>query len=201
MAYATWVTPNKTQGSGNDTVSWTGAEHTGRNARETDAIFSASGVEDKVLHIIQSGKPEFVDIADTAAPSQSGGTITIQGSSNSSKLTFALTGSNGIGLELPTTYIANSVQTSNGTAIMGDPGAFAQYVFSITFVNISENTGISERVSQLTVTADDGSHDTCTITQAAGEAYLRLSTYRITIPAAGTATSVSVESNTSWTIS
>ena len=28
MAYASWVSPNKTSGSGNDHVSWTGQEHT-----------------------------------------------------------------------------------------------------------------------------------------------------------------------------
>ena len=201
MAYAIWAQPNKTSGSGNSTVSWSAPVHTGRNARETDAVFSASNCEDKTLHIIQSGKPEFVDIADTATPSQSGGSITISGTSNSSKLTFALTGANGIGLVRPTMYIANSVSTNNGAAITGDPGASAQYTFSITFSNIGENTGLEERVSQLTVTPNEGPSDTCTITQAAGEAYLRLSTYRITIPAAGTATSVSVESNTDWTIS
>lgn len=29
MAYASWVSPSETSGSGNDTVSWTGQEHTG----------------------------------------------------------------------------------------------------------------------------------------------------------------------------
>lgn len=46
MAYASWVTPNKTSGSGNDTVSWTGQEHTGRNSRSTTATFSGSGGEE-----------------------------------------------------------------------------------------------------------------------------------------------------------
>ena len=43
---------------------------------------------------------------------------------------------------------------------------------------------------------------TCTITQAAGDAYLTISPTTITIPAAGTpAQSVNVSSNTNWTIS
>ena len=91
MAYASWVTPNKQAGSGNDTVSWTGSAHTGRNTRTTTATFSASGVEDKVLTIKQAGKPEFVDLADTATVSKDGGSLTISGTSNSPKLTFALT--------------------------------------------------------------------------------------------------------------
>lgn len=201
MAYASWASPNKTSGSGNDTVSWSGTEHTGRNARQTTATFSASGVESKVLTIIQSGKTEFVSMDDTASVAKAGGTVTISGTSNSSKLTFALTGTNGIGLVLPTTYKANSVNTNNGAAITGDPGASQQYTFTITFTGIGENTTINSKVSQLTVTDNNGNTDTCEITQAAGDAYLTISPTTITIPAAGTAQSVTVTSNTSWSIS
>lgn len=201
MAYANWVTPSKVSGSGDDTVSWTGSEHTGRNSRTTTATFAASGVESKTLTIVQSGKTEFVNIADTATVSKSGGSVTISGTSNSSKLTFSLTGSNNIGLTLPASYLANSVSTNNGAAIAGDPGATQEYTFSITFTGIDENTSISSLTSQLTVTTNNATTDTCTITQAAGDAYLTISPSTITIPAAGTAQSVTVSSNTSWTIS
>lgn len=201
MAYASWVEPNKTSGNGNDTVSWTGANHTGRTARQTTATFSASGVESKVLTIIQAGKTEFVSIDATAAVAKTGGTLTITGTSNSSKLTFSLTGSNNIGLVLPTSYTANSVTTNNGAAITGDPGAVQQYAFSITFTGIDENTTISSLTSQLTVTANGSQTATCDITQAAGDAYLTISPTTINLTAAGTAVNVSVESNTSWTIS
>lgn len=201
MAYASWVNPNKVSGSGNDTVSWTGSEHTGRDSRTTTATFAASGVESKTLTIIQAGKTEFVDISDTATVDKTGGTLTISGTSNSSKLTFALTGQNGIGLVLPATYLANSVQTNNGAAIAGDPGAAQEYTFSITFTGIDENTTISSLVSQLTVTDNAGHTDTCTITQAAGDAYLTISPTTINLTAEGTAVSVTVSSNTSWTIS
>ena len=205
MAYASWANPNKTSGNGNDTVSWSATAHTGREARQTTATFAASGVESKTLTIIQSGKTEFVSFdSATAAVDKTGGTLTITGTSNSSKLTFALTGTNGIGLVLPSSYTANSVNTNNGTAITGDPGAAQQYAFSITFSNIAENTTISSLTSQLTVTPNSGSSaaQTCTITQAAGDAYLTISPTTITIPAAGTpAQSVTVTSNTNWTIS
>lgn len=201
MAYASWVSPNKTSGNGNDTVSWTGQAHTGRSSRQTTATFSASGVESKVLTIIQAGAAEFVSMDDTAAVSKDGGTLTISGMSNSSKLTFTLTGTNGIGLVLPATYTAASISTSNGAAISGDPGAAQQYAFSITFTGIGENTSVSALVSQLTVTTNGGQTDTCEITQAAGDAYLAISPTTINLTAAGTAVSVSVTSNTSWTIS
>ncbi len=202
MAYASWVSPNKTQGSGNDTVSWTGQEHTGRTARQTTASFNASGVEPKILTIIQAGKSEFVSMDDTAAVAKAGGTFTISGFSNSSRLTFTKTGTDQIGLTLPSSYLANSVQTNNGVAISGDPGAGQQYPFSITFVGIGENTGTSERTAQITVTDDAGHSDTCIITQAAGSPSLSISPTTINLSAAGTpAESVTVTSNTSWTIS
>lgn len=201
MAYASWVSPNKTQGNGNDTVAWTGQEHTGRSARQTTASYNASGVDSKILTIIQAGAAEFVSMDDTAAVSKSGGTLTISGTSNSSKLTFTLTGTNGIGLVLPATYTAASIQTNNGAAITGDPGAAQQYAFSITFTGIEENTSVAALVSQLTVTTNGGQTDTCEITQAAGDAYLTISPTTINLTAAGTAVNVTVTSNTSWTIS
>lgn len=201
MAYGSWVTPNKTQGSGNDTVAWGASPHTGRNPRTTTAVFSASGVTSKQLTIIQSGKTEFVDIADNATISKDGGSITITGRSNSSKLTFALTGNNNIGLVLPSSYLANSLSTNNGAAISGDPGATQEYEFSITFTNIAANATVASLVSQLTVTTNNGTTDTCDIAQAAGDAYLNINPTSITIPADGTAQSVTVSSNTSWTIS
>ena len=201
MAYASWVNPSKVSGSGDDTVSWTGTPHTGRSSRTTTATFSASGVESKTLTIVQAGKTEFVDIDDTATVSQSGGSVTISGTSNSSKLTFSITGTDNIGLTLPASYLANSVTTNNGASIAGDPGASQEYAFSITFTGINENTSLSSLTSQITVTTNNGTTDTCTITQAAGSPYLTISPTTINLTAAGTAVSVTVSSNTSWTIS
>lgn len=202
MAYASWVTPNKTSGSGNDTVSWTGSANTGRSSRTTSATFSASGVESKTLTIIQAGKPEFVSIDATATVAKTGGSVTISGTSNSSKLTFSLTGTNGIGLTLPASYTAASVSTTNGTAITGDPGSTQEFAFSITFTGIDANTTISSLTSQLTVTPNSGTAVVCNITQTAGDATLSISPTTINLTAAGVAdNSVTVTSNTSWSIS
>ena len=202
MAYASWVTPSKVSGSGDDTVSWTGSPHTGRSSRTTTATFAASGVSpDKTLTIVQAGKTEFVNIDDSATIAKEGGSVTIYGTSNSSKLTFSITGTDNIGLTLPATYIANSVTTNNGAAITGDPGATQQYSFSITLTGINENTSLSSLTSQISVTTNSGATDTCTITQAAGSPYLTISPTTINLTADGTAVSVNVSSNTSWTIS
>lgn len=201
MAYASWVTPSKTSGSGDDTVSWSATEHTGRSSRTTTATFSASGVESKTLTITQSGASEFVTIDATATVAKTGGSVTISGTSNSSKLTFTETGTDNIGITLPASYTANSVSTSNGSAISGDPGASSAYNFSITITSIAANTSTSSKTSQITVTPNSGTAAVCNITQAGADPTLSISPSSITIPAAGTAQSVSVTSNTSWSIS
>lgn len=202
MAYASWVNPNKTSGNGNDTVSWTGSVHTGRSSRTTTATFAASGVESKTLTIVQAGKAEFVDIQDTATVSKSGGTLTITGTSNSPRLYFRIGPSSIGGITNPSTYLANSVSTANGEAIAGDPGATQEYVFSVTFTGILENEFTTPGTCQLTVEANNGTTDICDITQAAGDAYLTISPATINLTAAGVAdNSVTVTSNTNWTIS
>ena len=199
MAKASWLNVTPTQGSGNATVSVsTSAEHTGRNARTTTLTFTAANVEDVVRNVSQAGKPEYVDIAESASSDKSGKTVTISGKSNSSKLTFSL-GSGTLGISLPSSYTANSVSTNNGAAINGDPGASAEYNFAISIV-VPANTGTTALTRQIVVTAADGKQDTCTLTLAAGDAYLRVAVGTIELDYKGTAVSVAVESNTDWTI-
>ena len=199
MAKASWLNVTPTKGSGNATVSVsTSAEHTGRNARTTTLTFTAANVADAQRTVNQAGKPEYVDIAESASSDKSGKTVTISGKSNSSKLTFSL-GSGTLGISLPSSYTANSVSTNNGAAINGDPGASAEYNFSISIV-VPANTGTTALTRQIVVTAADGKQDTCTLTLAAGDAYLRVAVGTIELDYKGTAVSVAVESNTDWTI-
>ena len=76
MSYASWLSPSKTQGAGNDTVNVTAsADNTGRNARSTNMTFKAANCEDVVRQVTQAGKPEFVTIAGTAAIEKTGGIV------------------------------------------------------------------------------------------------------------------------------
>ena len=92
MAYAQWLVPSKTSGSGNDTVNVTaGADNTGRNSRQTTMTFKAANCPDVERTVIQAGKPEFVTIESAKSVDKAGvATLTISGVTNSSKLTFAL---------------------------------------------------------------------------------------------------------------
>ena len=206
MAYASWLVPNKQSGSGNSTVSVSaGSNNTGRNARSTNVTFSAVGCEDVVRAVSQSGKPEFVTMEASKSVSKAGvATLTITGTSNSSKLTFSL-GNGSLALTLPSNYTANSVSTVNGVAISGDPGGSAEYAFSISFSNIPENTSVDSISKQLIVTDNAGSTATCTITQAAGDASLSVTPASVTLDwnsySESTSASFTVTSNTNWTVS
>lgn len=199
MAKANWVNLNPSSGSGNATVNVSSvSEHTGRVARTTVLTFKAANVENVTRTVNQAGKPEYVDIDDSAAAPKDGKVVTIAGVSNSAKLTFAL-GTGNLNVSLPATYTANSLTTSNGAAISGDPGASSVYNFSIS-ITVPANTGISSLSRQIIVTDGAGHQDVCTLTLAAGDAYLRVDAGDIELDYLGTPVSVGVESNTSWTI-
>ena len=206
MAYANWLLPSKTQGSGNDTLDVTAASNnTGRQPRQTNITFKAANVADVVRTVIQAGKPEFVTIQSAAAVSKDGvAVLTIEGVSNSSKLTFALASGGSLPLTLPANYLANSLQTNNGAAIAGDPGAGQEFPFSIQFASIAKNPVVTERTVQLIVTDAAGHTATCTITQAAGDATLEVSPQTVNIDwnaaTEGTSASFNVTSNTNWTV-
>ena len=205
MAYSAWLNPSKTSGSGNDTVNVTAnADNTGRNARSTNMTFKAANCEDVVRQVTQAGKPEFVSIASAASIEKTGGTITISGVTNSSKLTFSLASGGTLVLTLPSTYNANSVSTNNGAAISGDPGATQEFPFSIQFANVGANPDITAKSVQLIVTDNAGNTATCTITQAAGDPTLSVSPASVQLDwsaaTEGTSASFSVTSNTNWSI-
>lgn len=206
MSYAQWLVPSKNQGSGNDTVNVTaGADNTGRNARQTQLTFKAANVADVVRTVIQAGKPEFVTIQSAAAVSKDGmQTLTIAGVTNSSRLMFALGSGATLQLTLPTVYNANSLQTDNGAAIAGDPGAGAEFPFAIQFTDIPANAQVLEKTAQLTVTDAAGHTAACTITQAAADATLEVSPETVSLDwnaaTASASASFNVTSNTNWTI-
>lgn len=199
MAKAKWVNVSPSQGSGNATVNVSSvSEHTGRTARTTTLTWKAANVADVVRTVSQAGKPEYVDIDDAASADKGGKVVTISGVSNSKKLTFSL-GTGDLQIVLPSSYIANSLTTNNGANIAGDPGAIAEYPFSIS-ITVPANTSPSTKSIQVVVTDEAGHQDVCTLTSAAGDAYLNVQIGDIELDYKGTAVNVAVESNTSWAV-
>lgn len=199
MAKPSWIKTNPSSGSGNATVAvLSTTEHTGRVARTGILTFKAANVANVERTVNQAGKPEYVDIDDAASADKAGKVVTISGVSNSKKLTFKL-GTGNLAVTLPSTYIANSVSTNNGANISGDPGASAEYPFSIS-ISVPTNTSTSSLSRQIIVTDEAGHQDVCTLTSAAGDAYLNVQLGDIELDYKGTAVNVTVESNTSWTV-
>ena len=200
MSIANWLNVNPTSGSGDGVVSISSkAEYTGREARSTILTWTAANVSDVKRTVNQAGKPEHVTMPAAVAVEKTGKMVTISGVSNSKKLTFSL-GKNDIGIELLNNYIVNGAVAESGVAISGDPGATAAYDFSIE-VSVPFNSSTTEKVTQLIVTDNGGNRATCTITSAAGDAFVTIAEGDINLDYLGTPVTVQVKSNTSWAIS
>jgi len=211
MAKAAWLTVNPASGNGNSTVQNTGTVHTGREQRETTVTGVAVGVSpNKTYKVIQKGKPEFVSFTNGAETTvgKAGGTLTITGKTNSSKLNFELVNletravvAGGLKLTLPSKYTAGGVETTNNVAITGDPGAQQEFEFSITFTGIAANTTIDELTAAMKVTTAEGQLAQIQIKQSAGDPVFSFGQKTITLEASGAAVSQTIVSNTSWELS
>lgn len=211
MAKAAWLTVNPASGNGNATVQNTGTAHTGREQRETTVTGVAVGVSpNKTYKVIQKGKTEFASFNDGAETtvSKSGGTLTISGKTNSSKLNFELVDlktravvEGGLELTLPSKYTAGGQETTNNVAITGDPGATQEFEFSITFTGIEPNTSVDELTTALKVTTAGGQSAQIQIKQSAGDPEFAFGQDTITLESSGAAVSQTIVSNTSWELS
>jgi hypothetical protein len=211
MAKAAWLTVNPASGNGNATVQNIGTVHTGREQRETTVTGVAVGVSpNKTYKVIQKGKPEFVSFTNGAETTvgKAGGTLTITGKTNSSKLNFELVDletrvvvEGGLKLTLPSKYTAGGVETTNNVAITGDPGAQQEFEFSITFTGIAANTTIDELTAAMKVTTAGGQSAQIQIKQSAGDPVFSFGQETITLEASGAAVSQTIVSNTSWELS
>lgn len=194
---------NPGSGNGDQAVSVSASKHTGRVGRSISAqVATDDGSVTKQVTINQAASVESVTIDKTASVAKTGGTVTVNGKSNSSKLTFAITaGKNPLTIAVPATYTAAGKTVNNGEAIADDPGATAEYNFSVTFTGIPANATVDVLTATLKVTDEAGNEDSTVITQAAGDPTLKIDQEVINLDVNGTAQTLQVTSNTNWTIS
>jgi hypothetical protein len=198
-----FVTFNPGSGDGDQAVTVSGEKYEGRVRRTQQVEFGAeSGGVKKSATINQSPVAEFVKIDPTASVGKKGGTVTINGTSNSTELTFSLTPdeTHPLTLEIPASYQAAGMATNNGAVIADDPGATGAFVFSIVFSNIAENAEVNDLVNTLKVTASGGQTANTVITQAAGDPFLEIDKNVINLDANGTPQTINVNANIKWTI-
>lgn len=166
-------------GTGNAKVSISCSERTGRV--DTSPVTFTAKMDgfsvSKSISVVQKGKPEFVTVNNSAvAVNKKGETVTITGVSNTSKLSFSCAAS-----EVTfNSYTANGASATNGVAITGDPGASAQFAFSIP-VTVSVNTTTSSKTYTLNITAAGGQKTAVVLTQLASDF-----TYDLTLAASPT---------------
>lgn len=198
-----FVTFNPGSGNGDQAVSVSGEKYEGRVQRTQQVEFGAeSGIVKKTATINQAAAAEFVKIDPTASVGKGGGTVTIKGTSNSTKLTFSLTPdkTHPLTLQIPASYLAAGKATRNGAVIADDPGATGGFAFSIVFSGIAANTNINDLVSTLKVTAAGGQTANTVITQTAGDPFLEIDKGVINLDANGTPQTINVNANIKWTI-
>ena len=144
---------------------------------------------------------EFVEFDNkNPAVDKGGGTITLTGKSNTTKITF----SKGIGDIIKADiaaikFIANGAEATNGTAITGDPGAKAKYSFSLTLTALANET-IKPRTQQIIATSSGGQKATSTLNQTAGDPFIEVIPTSIDVPQNGSTVQVTVDTNTTFTV-
>lgn len=195
---------NPSKGSGNTTLQ-VKAETVNRGNRVIQlAAFEVegTGVATKKQFVARHlPADEFIEFDNNSpAVDKGGGTITLTGKSNSSKITFSKGNGNIISANITAIkFIANGAEVTNGTNIPGDPGAKAKYSFSLTLA-AAENGTIEARTQQIIATANGGQKATATLNQTAGDPFIEVTPATIDVPQDGSAVQVTVDTNTAFTV-
>lgn len=198
------VVVNPSTGSG-DTTLQVKAETANRGNRVAQiATFEVEGAgvtEKKQFVAKHLPADEFIEFDNkNPAVDKGGGTVTLTGKSNSSKITFSKGTGDIISANIAAIkFTANGVGATSGTAILGDPGAKAKYSFSLTLTAAANET-IQARTQQIIATANGGQKATTTLNQTAGDPFIEVTPTSIDVPQDGKAVQVTVDTNTTFTV-
>lgn len=193
-------------GSGDTTLNLNAkVANLGNRLNQTDNFtITAPGVTpNKAFAAILQAAAEFVSWDDGAEASvpKAGGSVVLDGMSNADTLTFSKSTGAIIAADISAiSYQANAAAATSGTAIPGDPGATKKYAFELT-LTAAANTTISERTQQITVTTKGSKTATITLKQAAGDPYLNIDKTSVNVPQDGSAVTLQVTTNTTFTVS
>lgn len=144
---------------------------------------------------------EFIEFDNkNPAVDKDGGIITLTGKSNSQKITFSkgdgkIISANIVAIK----FTANGAEAISGTDISGDPGAKAKYSFSLTLTAAANET-IEARTQQIIAGAKGGQKAMVTLNQTAGDPFIEVTPTNIDVPQNGSAVQVTVDTNTTFTV-
>lgn len=222
MAKAAWIIPNPSSGTGTKTVSVSGQNFTGRVERTTTLTITSTKDTSKKATVTakQTALSEFLTLKTSAGNSipATAGIIKYTFESNSKyiclKKDSGYTASNVIVFNIPEiqTGVITGVDKSSFIlyTIPSDYGASSKYTIEIA-ISVKANETISPITRKFTLGAVSGTSEPTsfpttlstqtTSVQAAKVVTLTVSPTSITIPAAGTAQTITVTSNDAWSIS
>lgn len=196
------VTPSS--GSG-DTTLQVKAEVVNRGNRLVQtATFEVvgSGVAEKKQFVANHLPAEEFIKFDHVNPAvdKGGGSVTLTGKSNTTKITFSKGAGDVIDADISAIkFTANGASATSGIEITGDPGAKAKYTFSVTLIAAANET-IESRTQQIIATAGGGQKATATLNQTAGDPFIEVTPTKIDVPQDGSAVQVMVDTNTTFTV-
>lgn len=163
-----------------------------------------SGVAEKKQFVAKHLPAEEFIKFDNASPAvdKGGGSVTLTGKSNTTKITFLKGAGAGDIIDADISAIkftANGASATSGIAITGDPGAKAKYTFSVTLI-VAANETIEARTQQIIAVAAGGQKATTTLHQTAGDPFIEVTPIEIDVPQDGSAVQVTVDTNTTFTV-
>lgn len=198
------IVVNPSSGSGDTTLQVKAevADRGNRVAQSATFEVEGTGVAEKKQFVANHlPAAEFITFDNTSpAVDKGGGTVTLTGKSNTSKITFSKGTGNIITANITAIqFQANGSSVTSGTAISGDPGAKAKYIFILT-LKAAANETIKSRTQQIIAMAAGGQKATTTLNQTAGDPFIEVIPTTIDVPQNGSAVQVTVDTNTAFTV-
>ena len=208
MAKASWCNVSPMSGSKNGTLTISVAAHAGREARSTTVTVTAKNGTKPSASIAVSQAGVGVQLTmDTSNPDLpgEGGSVTINGSSNSPTLKISVPLINFPGVTASAKFnapgITNKVLAASETVtIPAAPGANGSYAFSIK-LEIARNPLPTPLAPNVDVTDSAGKTARCQFKWAAGTSTLSVNKSLLSLVNAGTGQTVNVTSNDEWAAS
>ena len=206
MAKASWCNVSPMSGSENGALTISAAAHAGREARSTTVTVTAKNGTKPSASIAVSQAGVGVQLTmDTSKPDLpgEGGSVTINGSSNSSISVPALSLPGvtvSATLSIPGVINSKVLSASETITIPGDVGANKPYQFVIS-LNIGRNPFPNPLLPNVDVTDSAGKMVRCQFKWAAGASALSVNKSSLSLVNAGTGQTVGVTSNDEWAVS
>lgn len=198
------IVVNPSSGSGDTTLQVKAevANQGNRVAQTATFEVEGTGVAEKKQFVANHlPAAEFIEF-DNSSPAvdKEGGTISLTGKSNTSKITFSKGTGDIIAADIAAIkFIVHGASATSGVEIAGDPGAKAKYFFNL-ILTAAANETIEARTQQIIATANGGQKATTTLNQTAGDPFIEVTPTTIDVPQDGSAVQVTVDTNTTFTV-